>query len=567
MTHIEYDYDPLYRLVKAEYSGDVSAGYTYIYDAVGNMTAYEETIGTVTSSVNRTFNAANQLLVSVDSEAGSSIFTYDNNGNLERINLPGFAEEKLLYTYNQRNLLTLVSRQVGYTAPQEEAAFVYDGDGNRLQQIDHTGSQLVTTTYTNDILGLSQVLVSDDGTTATYNLFGLDLISQDNGTETRFMLADGLGSVRTEMVGDSIETATTYEPYGKLLAQTGNSGTVYGFTGEQYDAATGLVYLRARYYSPLLKIFLSRDPFPGYDTLSVSQNGYAYVHSNPVNHTDPTGNWVWAASEATLRETNDEAMDIITSAVHRKIYANLHVPYSSVWHAEYPIPGTSYERIDLLNSAYGYLWEIKPRYKEAEAQAQINGYRIAMNAGRGNLHGSAPTGGPYNWNYDPQRWILGPRGTFPSKELLGQDPSGWWDIYYGQTQDGVIVWWKERRQRQEVRVLVPIPEWVAWSEKNTYPSLSSVPIPVPVPQPGPQGTPVPPAMPGFPPWPNPQPVPTPIHYYSTPIPICLSSNSKVGNSAVTAGGTTLVVYIVYRVVRAALSPGCGPAAPLCAFGP
>ncbi|MCA9993977.1 MAG: hypothetical protein KDE29_23515, partial [Anaerolineales bacterium] len=61
---------------------------------------------------------------------------------------------------------------------------------------------------------------------------------------TRVLLADGLGSARVEMVGGVVETTTTYEPYGKLLAQTGSSGTTYGFTGEQEDAATGLVYLR-----------------------------------------------------------------------------------------------------------------------------------------------------------------------------------------------------------------------------------------------------------------------------------------------------------------------------------
>jgi RHS repeat-associated protein len=91
------------------------------------------------------------------------------------------------------------------------------------------------------------------------------------------------------MVGTTIKTATTYEPYGKLLAQTGSSGTTYGFTGEQYDAATGLVYLRARYYNPSLKLFMSRDPFPGIPTMPASQHGYSYSHNNPVNLTDPTG--------------------------------------------------------------------------------------------------------------------------------------------------------------------------------------------------------------------------------------------------------------------------------------
>ena len=94
---------------------------------------------------------------------------------------------------------------------------------------------------------------------------------------------------RTEMAGGAVETVTTYGPFGNLLAQTGTSGTVYGFAGEQHDAATGLLYLRARYYNPYLNSFLSHDPFPGRLTTPASQNGYSYVHSNPVNYTDPTG--------------------------------------------------------------------------------------------------------------------------------------------------------------------------------------------------------------------------------------------------------------------------------------
>jgi RHS repeat-associated protein len=170
---------------------------------------------------------------------------------------------------------------------------VYDGDGGRLQQIDHTGEDPLTTTYTNDIIGLSQVLVSDDGTTTTHNLFGLDLISQDDGTTTRYLLADGLGSVRVEMVNGAVETTTTYEPYGKLLAQTGSSGTTYGFTGEQYDAATGLVYLRTRYYNPALQMFMSADPWGGSIWRPATFNGYDYVGSNPINLGDPSGLDPW----------------------------------------------------------------------------------------------------------------------------------------------------------------------------------------------------------------------------------------------------------------------------------
>lgn len=89
-----------------------------------------------------------------------------------------------------------------------QAAYVYDGANDRLQQVDgnsvaHTGATPVTTTYTNDVVGLTQVLVADDGTSRVVNLFGLDLVKQDSGAEVRTLLGDGLGSVRLEMVGAS----------------------------------------------------------------------------------------------------------------------------------------------------------------------------------------------------------------------------------------------------------------------------------------------------------------------------------------------------------------------------
>ncbi|RMG79086.1 MAG: RHS repeat-associated core domain-containing protein, partial [Chloroflexi bacterium] len=198
-----------------------------------------------------------------------------------------------LYSYNQRNLLLTVTTGAGGGVYNSVVAYAYDGDGNRLQQTNYSSPQPVTTTYHNDNTGLSQVLLADDGAAQTANLFGLDLILQDDNSQTRFLLTDGLGSVRQEIVNDAIQTATTYEPYGRVLAQTGTGGTVYGYTGEQFDSGAGLLYLRARYYNPGLKIFLSRDPYPGHIAIPASQHGYAYVQNNPVNQTDPTGNCPW----------------------------------------------------------------------------------------------------------------------------------------------------------------------------------------------------------------------------------------------------------------------------------
>jgi len=133
------------------------------------------------------------------------------------------------------------------------------------------------------------VLAAGDGTNQVYYLFGLDLILQDSGTGVRTLLVDGLGSVRVKMEGNVVATATTYSPYGEVLQQTGTSGTVYGFSGEQEDGTTGLLYLRARYYSPKLKVFQSRDPWEGSGWRPGTLNYYVYVHNNPVRLVDSSG--------------------------------------------------------------------------------------------------------------------------------------------------------------------------------------------------------------------------------------------------------------------------------------
>jgi RHS repeat-associated protein len=171
-----------------------------------------------------------------------------------------------------------------------------------VQQVDRTGATPLTITYTNDVAGLTQVLVADDGAEQVYNLFGLDLIGQDEGNQTRTLLADGLGSARMEMVEGDVASVTTYGPYGNLLTQMGNdepiAGTDYGYTGEQHDASTGLLYLRARYYNPSLRSFMGRDPWSGNGGQPQSMNGWSYVENSPTNLIDPTGMFSNSAFDA-----------------------------------------------------------------------------------------------------------------------------------------------------------------------------------------------------------------------------------------------------------------------------
>jgi RHS repeat-associated protein len=255
---IDYVYDPLYRLTEANYStGDY---YQYTYDAVGNRLT-ETTQLAVTSYQ---YDVVNRL-ASVDSVT----YTWDNNGNLlnDGVNT---------YDYDSANRLISISG--GQTA-----TYAYNGLGDRLSQNG--------VNYTLDLnAGLTQVL--NDGT--NQYLYGVGRIAQVNTSTlvTDYFMTDALGSVRqlTDSQGD-VTLANAYEPYGTLAQTAGSAQTSYGFTGEQQDPS-GMVYLRARYYSSDAGRFLTRDTWMGDYNNPLSLNRWMYVEGNPINYSDPSGHCV-----------------------------------------------------------------------------------------------------------------------------------------------------------------------------------------------------------------------------------------------------------------------------------
>jgi RHS repeat-associated protein len=64
-----------------------------------------------------------------------------------------------------------------------------------------------------------------------------------------------------------------------------------GFIGERKDAVAGLQYLNARYYDPELAMFIQPDWWE-VTRAGVGTNRYAYSGNDPVNLSDPGGNFV-----------------------------------------------------------------------------------------------------------------------------------------------------------------------------------------------------------------------------------------------------------------------------------
>ena len=82
---------------------------------------------------------------------------------------------------------------------------------------------------------------------------------------------------------------TVYAPYGRQAVVSGTHGETLGFIGERHDAESGLQYLNARYYDPVLARFISPDWLDP-NRRGVGSNRYAYALNDPVNKSDPNGN-------------------------------------------------------------------------------------------------------------------------------------------------------------------------------------------------------------------------------------------------------------------------------------
>jgi RHS repeat-associated protein len=80
-----------------------------------------------------------------------------------------------------------------------------------------------------------------------------------------------------------------YDAFGLPITTTGTTPNTYLYSGEQFDSAAGLYYLRARYYNPPTGRFETMDPVAGKIADPKTLHKYVLTGNNPVNWIDPRG--------------------------------------------------------------------------------------------------------------------------------------------------------------------------------------------------------------------------------------------------------------------------------------
>ncbi len=269
-----YSYDDLYRLktevISDAVNGDYSASYTY--DFVGNRT-YETVDGVQTQY---SYDNNDRL-----QSQGGTTYTYDDNGNTLTENGSGVITT---YTYDAKNKLGSVDKAGVITN------YSYNHNGIRTSK---TESGITTDFIVDENRDYAQVLeeVVSGNSVVKYS-YGHDLLNQDRGGVVGYYHYDGLGSVRslTDTAGATTDVYN-YEAFGEVLNQTGTTENGYLFAGEQFDNTLNQYYLRARYYDQNIGRFTQLDTFQGLENDPASLHKYLYTPNDPVNYTDPSGNF------------------------------------------------------------------------------------------------------------------------------------------------------------------------------------------------------------------------------------------------------------------------------------
>ena len=148
-------------------------------------------------------------------------------------------------------------------------------------------------TYTyNTNAKLSQLLMKTTNGAVTKYVYGRGLIGEETNNSFKTYHFDCRGS--TIAITDARGTITdtfAYDTYGKLICRTGVSKVIFCYNGRDgvVTDENGLVYMRARYYSPDMRRFINADIVAGAITNAVTLNRFAYANGNPVSFVDPFG--------------------------------------------------------------------------------------------------------------------------------------------------------------------------------------------------------------------------------------------------------------------------------------
>ena len=289
ISGFEYEYDDLSRIiVETLLSNSIKICYTYYYlSRVTSKTVKNLSDDTVISTETFSYDAAGNVI----GASSNAAFVYDLNNRLTSFNgedvtydLDGnmLSNGSLTCTYDSTNKLLTAGVHT----------YTYDVENVRIRNVCEDAD----TIYVYDTnCKLSRLLAKMTNGFVTKYVYGRGLIGEEKDIcpcSFKTYHFDSRGStVAITDEGGNVTDTFTYDTYGKLVNRTGNSFVIFGYNGRDgvVTDKNGLIYMRARYYSPDMKRFVNADIVAGTISNAITLNRFAYANGNPVSFVDPFG--------------------------------------------------------------------------------------------------------------------------------------------------------------------------------------------------------------------------------------------------------------------------------------
>ena len=343
-TESSYAYDALGQLTS--FLQSTGYGEQYAYDKAGNMTEkvitplHSESEEAQAVTLKMSYNKGNQLTAMANGK-DKITYSYDKNGSMVQKVLSSQTYGKLTdtYAYNALDQLTSYTGYDGYTQQ-----FTYDANGMRLSRSEAgdanrstleellrgniaglpeivepaqsqtnadeadmpAGLEWATTEYLYDLTQeyyqvISETSTSKNGSTTTAYAYGFERIAAYTANSKTSYVYDGRGSVaqtvNAPVAGAAVSSALpdisvkvqsfAYTAFGEQMGVQKVSG--FAYNAEAYDAATGMLNLRARQYEPALNRFSQKDIYPPNPLITYSFNAYLFTFNNPISFIDADG--------------------------------------------------------------------------------------------------------------------------------------------------------------------------------------------------------------------------------------------------------------------------------------
>ncbi|MFA6011333.1 MAG: RHS repeat-associated core domain-containing protein [Desulfobacteraceae bacterium] len=283
-TRTIYSFDTVNRLTGLQNlkdNDDVISSHNYTLDANGNVSQDNAVLplqpSFASASKQMSFDAANRII-----SAGDTNYTHDLSGRIISETTGALTKT---YTYNDQDLITEINGVVPFTN-------AYNGDGNRVS-MNKNGKMTRYVLDVNETLPNVIAETNSSGGITAYYTYGNGLISRidaSTGKESYYHFDSTGNTIALTDENQELTDSYFYTPYGEIISN-GSTDNPFRYSGRHgvMDDGNGLNYMRARYYNPEIKRFMSMDVLTGTLGEPQSLNRYAYVNGNPIIGIDPSG--------------------------------------------------------------------------------------------------------------------------------------------------------------------------------------------------------------------------------------------------------------------------------------